>query len=428
MNQQWVKLLLIGIALALAIVLIYVVVHDLWSHNFLVRTIDYVVSNLANRSGLSVFLVKGLVIIITIPFFWAVAHYTHGLLWHRHLGPSLRLYRNPYGLIIVGYAGLFFIAMYFASREAYAYKWCAETPEGIRTFDAAGKDPVYGIEAKPCSFEQIVDIRETDKRVLGPQKIQIGDVKQFAFFDAITGKPRVWYYRLANDSYEFYDRPGKHPGTGDDLRPIDQETRDELIRLQDLRAARVQQQELQTKEQAAAKATAENQRQHLTLVERYINTTIQKHPGRAQAGVLVLGEPQNQLSSIADSIAAALAKRGIEPTTSFFKQPFIAEGRARRLLDGDWDDVRQLELSNRIDYAVLASSAVRFTASQQVDGVITADLRVDLRCFNVSSQKVCGSGHVEIPGAGFSNGAALDNAVSKAGPQIESAAQAMQFR
>lgn len=427
MKKDWLARLGIVLTTAAVIVFIYWLAHHWWSHNFVVRTIDYVVENLANRSGLSVFLVRGLVILLTIPFFWAVGKYTYGLFWLRGVGPSLRLYRNPYGLIIVGYAGLFFIAMYFASRQAYAYKWCAETPEGIKTFDGAGKDPVYGIEAKPCTFEQIVAIREVEKGISGPHRIQIGDVKQFPFFDPITGKPRVWYYKSPDGSYEFYDRPGKHPGTGNALPQLDQETRQELIRLQDLHAAQIEQQQVQAKEQAAMQAAAENQRQHQAFLERYINTSIAKRSGRRQAAVLVLRETQSPINGIEDSLGNALSQHGVEPNTSFFKPSFVLEGRARRLLGGDWDQIRQLELNSRIDYVVLGAAAVSFSPSQQFDGLISANLRVELKCLTVSSQRVCGSQHFEIVGAGFSNGAALENAVGKTRPQIDSFVDSIQL-
>jgi hypothetical protein len=427
LNKGWLTKLWIGAALAILVVLVYFFVHHWWSHNFVVRTIDFVVVSLASRSGLSLFLVKGLVILVTIPFFWAVAKYTHGLFWLRGVGPSLRLYRNPYGFVIVGYAGLFFIVMYFASLDAYAYKWCAETPEGIKTFDGPGKDPVYGIEAKPCAFEQIVTIRETEKGISGPQRLQIGDVKQFAFFDPITGKPRVWYYKSPDGSYEFYDRVGKHPGTGNDLRPIDQDTRQELIRLADIHTSQVEEEQLQSKQQATIKAAADKQREHQVFLERYINTSIVKHPGRRQAAILVLREGQNSFGGIEDSLATALSKHGIEPITSFFKQSFALEGRARRLFDGDWADTRLLDINNRVDYVVLGAGAVSYSSSSQFEGLISASLHVELKCLSVSGEITCGSQNLEIVGAGYSNGAAFENAVAKARPQVDSFVSTLQL-
>jgi len=221
-----------------------------WGGGFVLRTIDYAVQNLASRSGISVFLVRGIVILASIPFFWAIYKFTHGFLL---LGvrPSLRLYGSRYGLIIVAYVGVFFIAMYFASRDALFYKFCAQTPEGIETFDSAVVDPIYGIASKPCTVEQIEALRHS-----GPQRVHITDPKEFDFFDPITGQPRVWFYKLPNGTYVFYNHPGKYPGTGDSLRPIDRVTAEELILRPTLIAARSSSLPEPTSETTAQGATA----------------------------------------------------------------------------------------------------------------------------------------------------------------------------
>jgi len=420
LKKDWLAKLGIVFAILVVVILVYWFAHHWWSHNFVVRTIDFVVGNLASRSGLSIFLVKGLVILLTIPFFIAVAKYTYGLFWLRGVGPSLRLYRNPYGLIIVGYAGLFFIAMYFASREAYAYKWCAETPEGIKTFDGPGKDPVYGIEAKPCTFEQIVAIREIEKGVSGPRRIQIGDVKQFSFFDPITGKPRLWYYKSSDGSYEFFDRFGKHPGTGNDLRPIDQETRQELIRLQDLY-------ETQSKEKVTLEEAAEKKREHQALLERYINTTIVKRGRTKLAAILILQEGQDSFSSVESALITSLSKQGIDAVSSFFKPSFAQEGRARKFVTGDWNEATRLDLGSKVDYVISASNLVSYSSSPQLDGLITADLQVELKCFNMVVQRVCGSEPLNAKGAGFTKAAALEGASNNAKSPIEAFVQTLRL-
>lgn len=221
-DRRW----LIALAAGMAVVLLLLYLAYGSGGSFVLRTIDYAVQNLAGRSGASVFLVRGIVIIGTIPFFWAVYKFTYGF-WLLGLGvrPSLRLYGSQHGMIIVAYVGVFFVAMYFASRDALFYKWCAETPEGIRTFDSAGIDPVYGTSLKRCTQEQIEIVRNA-----GPQRIHVADPRVFPFFDSITGKPRVWYFKLEDGTYQFFNRAGKFPGTGEDLRPIDRGTVQELIR------------------------------------------------------------------------------------------------------------------------------------------------------------------------------------------------------
>jgi hypothetical protein len=408
LNKQWLTKLWIGAALAVLVVLAYSLTHHWWGQHFVFRTIDFVVLNLTSRSGLSPFLVRGLVILVTIPFFWAVAKYTYGLFWLRGVGPSLRLYRNPYGLIIVGYAGLFFIAMYFASLDAYAYKWCADTPEGIRTFDGAGMDPIYGLQLKPCTFEQIVALRQRQKGFTGPQKVQVENPGRFDFFDAITGKPRVWYHKSSDGEYDLYDRAGKHPGTGEDLRPIDREAIQELVRLRD-----------QMKQHETEQATAEQKREHQALLERYINTAIVKPSGTKVVAVLMLREGQDSFSSVEDAFVTSVPKQGIETVPSFFKPPFVLEGRARKLVTGDWSEATRLDLSKRVDYILSGSEAVAYSSTPQLEGLITADLKVELNCLNVVNQRGCGSRTVNAKGAGYTRAAALENAVTHTKPLIE---------
>jgi hypothetical protein len=427
LNKGWLTKLWIGAALAGLVVLIYLFAHHWWSHYFVFRTIDYVVQTLASRSGLSPFLVRGLIILLTIPFFWAVGKYTHGLFWLRGVGPSLRLYRNPYGLIIVTYAGLFFIAMYFASRNAYAYKWCADTPEGVRTFDAAGVDPIYGVPLKPCAFEQIVSLRQKQKGFTGAQRIQIGNLREFEFFDSITGKPRVWFYKVPNGGYEFYDRPGKHPRTGEDLRPVDREIVQELVRLQEVANAQQSAKELQERQQEAEQAAAGQKREHQALLERYINTAVVKPNGKRVVAILMQQEGQDSFSSIEDALVTSLPKQGIETVPAFFKPSFIQEGRARRLVTGDWNEATRLDLSKRVDYILSGSDAVAYSSSPQFEGLITADLRVELTCLNVVAQRVCGSRTVNAKGAGYSKAAALENAATNTKALFEAFVKTLQL-
>lgn len=193
----------------------------IFATQFVTGTINYVVNNLASRSGLSPFLVRGLAILITIPFFWAVAKFTRNIIGLLNLGwAPLSLYRNTYGLIIIGYIAGFFLAMYWSSREAYAYKYCADTPEGIFVSDGNGKDPVYGIESKPCSLDQIKVLRSGSGKLPSPTELTIVDANSFAWYNAMTGKPRVWYAVLPNGDYRFFDRPGSDPLSGQLLQPI----------------------------------------------------------------------------------------------------------------------------------------------------------------------------------------------------------------
>src|ERR1017187_1041272 len=240
------------VVVVLVVACVAIILFWLWtSWHFVNSTIKYVVENLASHSGISTNLLYGIVIIATIPFFWAVTKCMHAMwLWQLGPGPGLRLYKSIYGVIIVVYVGVFFLAMYFVSRDSLAYKYCAATPEGIKTYDDAVKDPVYGVQAQPCTLDQIVEIRRADHPGMGPQRVQVGDARTFEFFDPITGHPRVWYFKDSNGEYKFFNQTGYDPGTHEPLREMDRQTREDVIRLQEQRAAAPQLAEQQRVEQA----------------------------------------------------------------------------------------------------------------------------------------------------------------------------------
>lgn len=44
-----------------------------------------------------------------------------------------------------------------------------------------------------------------------------------AFFDPLSGDPKVWYWQSRTGEFEFYDNAGFHPGTGELLKPVSRE-------------------------------------------------------------------------------------------------------------------------------------------------------------------------------------------------------------
>lgn len=380
-----------------------------WGH-FVKSTIEYVVENLASRSGISTNLLYAIVIIGTIPFFWAVAKYMHGAwFWLRGLGPGLRLYRSPHGMIIVAYVGLFFLAKFYVSRDSLAYKYCAVTPEGIKVFDERVKDPVYGIQAEPCSFQQIVEIRRAKNPGLGPQRIMVGDARTFAFFDPVTHNPRVWYYKSPDGNYEFFDRGGFDPNTDAPLREMDKEAREDAIRLQDQRAAAVQ------------------QRNQIAFAAQYINTGVSRHPGNSKIAILILSNGQSPFPNLEEAIRQAVLSRGLVPIASFFKPRFVEEGRAEKLFSGDWGEATQLGIANRIDDVLIGNASSSTTDSSEFPGLITTNLSLDLKCLDTKHESVCGIQSFAVPGAGYTKEESLGNATEKMRPEIDRFVKALRF-
>ena len=94
--------------------------------------------------------------------------------------------------------------------------------DSIELFDLMGFDPQTGDELLPITRE-IVDLWKAQKKSATTQAPQRVDPEKYAFFDPISGKPRVWYGRSETGEYEFYDNPGFHPRTGEQLKVITSE-------------------------------------------------------------------------------------------------------------------------------------------------------------------------------------------------------------
>lgn len=372
------------------------------SGRFVLRTIDYVVQNLVQVSGMSHFLVKGLVILATIPFFWAVAKYTKTIIGFRRLRPSLKLYTNPYGMVIVVYVAIFFLAMYFASRDAYFYKYCCETPEGIRVLDSPGVDPVYGIECKPCTREQIISLRRQQGKLFSPRQITVDDPKTFEFFDPLTGSPKVWYFSYPEGNYELYDKPGKHPRTGKPLIPVDSIVVTNLIRIYKDRLS------------------DEDLRKNQEVLGKYLNTSIFNKNNSIETAVIILREGNGRFLTLESAVIELLKARGIHSEQTLFKSSFFKEGMFQALMKDDWTTVKLLNLGKRVDYVILGETEVSYKVNPNLDNLKTASLRINLKCLNVTTQAVHSSKSLLITGAGFSEENALETAVKNAYQQLES--------
>jgi hypothetical protein len=108
-----------------------------------------------------------------------------------------------------------------------------------------------------------------------PQQV---DPETFAFFDALTGKPRVWYWRGKNGEYEFYDNPGYHKRTGEQLAIITPEAIaawKDAIKQQQQKAAefaagqeRARQAALEKQQRQAAELAAARERQQKAALEQ----------------------------------------------------------------------------------------------------------------------------------------------------------------
>jgi hypothetical protein len=107
--------------------------------------------------------------------------------------------------------------VFFAPGTGHSIVWYAREKTGIvEIFDLMGYHPETGEELTPISRD-IVSVWKDQKQP--PERINPGD--DFPFFNPATGHPNAWYLKPKAGDYEFYNRPGFNPRTGEPLIVID---------------------------------------------------------------------------------------------------------------------------------------------------------------------------------------------------------------
>ncbi len=123
---------------------------------------------------------------------------------------------------------------------ARVYYWKSGAAE-FEFYDGKGFHPRTGDELTLITKEAIADWQKAEADRLRAEQQEKEkraakriDPESYAFFDPITGQPRVWYWRTASGEYEFFDRSGYHPRTGDELIVVTREIIAEWRRSLDL--------------------------------------------------------------------------------------------------------------------------------------------------------------------------------------------------
>jgi hypothetical protein len=110
--------------------------------------------------------------------------------------------------------------VFFDLRTGNPVIWFYQASDGtIELFDLMGFHPETGDELLPIT-KQVVELWKEQKEQEARRAPQRVDLSKYAPFDQITGKPRVWYRQSEIGDFEFYDRPGYHPQSGEALKII----------------------------------------------------------------------------------------------------------------------------------------------------------------------------------------------------------------
>lgn len=350
------------------------------------RTFNYAVYHIVNVSGLSPWLVKGILVFALMPFYWALLEISKIISRRKKLAK----------FIILGYSGLFFLTMFFVSRDTYFQmydgapsKYYALTPEGIRFFDSPGYDPKYGIKLQPVTPEIIEKYK---KKQLGliPNKIDISSPETYEFFDKLTGEPKVWYYLDQDGKFEFFDGPGFHPVYREELKPVTKEIIASFIK--------------KLKEQTQlieAQKKEEQKKKQMEIIGSLINKSVQNQKDLIDSSVLILDQNKQEDTYIKNKIADLLKEKGAS-VKDIFKPNFIRENIFENIYSGQTNIINSLNLSEQTDYIIFGKKNVSFEQNQDYEGLITARINLELKLFASRDGNMVSSSIFTGVGAGFS--------------------------
>lgn len=406
------KILWVSVLIVVIFLISMLLIWEILKFTFVIKTFDYVVDNFVNVSGMSHWLAKGIVILLMIPFFWALGEFFKIGFKLRNLfsKKKTRNYRKLGLAIVIVYIALFFLSMFFLSRGTYfghfkgeAIKYYAVTPEGIRFFDSPGFDSKYGIELKPVTSDMMVKFQ---KKTLGmqPKKINVEENKNIEFFDQITGEAKIWYFLDNNGSYEFFNGPGFHALYNVELKPVNFEV------IQSFQKKIKGRQEKSAIEQNL-KIEKEKQQKQISFQDKYINLSIENSPSTKEIAILVIDESEKENNEIGAKIASIIRSGTMNPVLSLFKRPFIQEGLFAGIFSGDISMIEELQLKNRIDFLVFGKINKNFKRSEELQDIISADLNIEIKIFSCVKGALTNSTSLKTTGAGFSNAEAEGKAL-----------------
>jgi hypothetical protein len=416
------------VILALLVVLLIGVIFFGWLKDFLIfGTFDWAVKQFVNATGMSIYLVKGILTIALIPFFLALREIGMVPLFKR----AGRFSKPVAYAIAVCYVSAYFLAMYFftkdlnfvhGSEKVVATKYCAETPEGTRCFDTPGIDPKYGIILKPVTPEMVA-IDEKRKRGNIPKPLVFGSISEITFFDPLNGKALVWFSQSAEGELTLFSSSGYDSATEQELVPVTPQVVEAFKRQQQSAEAKRQADEKQAQE-ASRNAVAQGEKaraeaQESSFRNSYVNALVRKDSARKTAAPLILGDSEGA-TSLQTSFSTALQEKGIASVDGIFKPNFLRDGTADRIFGGDLALASRLRLNEKVDYLLLVRSNHSMTSAADLSqGLRTATLNLDMKCIDVVNLRTCGSRSVSVKGVGFSDSEAIQGGLHNAGSEIE---------
>ena len=361
------------------------------------KIFDNALAILAQQNGMNRWLARALAAGFFVPVAWGAKHSFFGV-WKRGLRPKI---------VTGAYTAVYCLGMYAVSRNVYfaretgrALKWYAETPEGIRFYDDSGYDTKYGIKLKPATPDMMIDV---ERRARGqvPRLVPPAQLPSLDLFDAISGDPKYWYYRLPDGSYDLFDGPGFDPRNGQPLQHIDSAVANEIRNWL----------------QGGLRAVAEAE--HLAFIDKYVDRSIGRAVGLRQWAVLVTDSQGVTVPGLVEAATEGLSGKGIR-VVSLFRPQLLRDRLNEQLYSAEPSLIRKLSLAQLSDGVVIGKASFAISNSDAAQGLTTARVSLHVRLISTANASVADEFEVNSQGAGFSIDAARAQAIERTATALKS--------
>lgn len=314
---------------------------------------SHFVNSISNLTGINTYLVKAAVALLFIPFLIGIKFLFSINKSRRQIGTAILA-----TLVITYNLSLFFLTkdLFFAFGEGKVLKWYALTPDGVKFFDKSGVEPVYGITLKPVTPEVIRNLKLLQKGEFKP--VDPGAVQ---FFNPITGEPQVWYFKYPDGVFDFFDKPGYHPITGEPLKPVSKEIYFEW-----------KESNSKIKEEVIRKSGRELSIPNTTTVTR-TNTRLDDFNSTINSGKRISSSRKAvtlvvQGDGSTEYLFPSLLKEGnFSLVNDYFKNTFKTKGYFNQVYSGETTLLKQSNALSKLDYLILGKINYSCKKSASID-------------------------------------------------------------
>jgi hypothetical protein len=397
--QKWNKAVAIVIILILffvptLIALKYVTLSMLFSH---------FVDTVSDLTGINHYLIKAATVLLFIPFVLGISFLLSINRTRRRIGTVILS-----SMFIIYNLGLYYFTkdIHFSFSQGKVLKWYALTPDGVKYFDRPGVEPVYGITLKPVTPRVIRNLKLLERGEFKPV-----DPTNTPFFNPITGEPQVWYYRYPDKTFDFFDKPGYHPITGEALKPVSKEIYFEWKEQiesnkspEKTRTGDANRITGNTKGTSTGTAPVKEniQNNFISTINSGISVS-QSKPNVA----LVIKMNNKESSNSGDMFSNLVKADNVYLLKNYFKDTFKGKGYFDRIYSGETTLLMQSRVFSQIDYLILGNLSYSFRKGAAIHKeLVSCDLNLVYKIIDKKGS-VIKSDVVSAIGPGFSEELAL---------------------